>query len=513
LPDRREVLRRALAVAAAGFLSPGLSRAKSASRFSAPPFTLGVASGAPTASGFVIWTRLAPDPLSGGGLGPESHEVRWEVARDEKFARIVKRGTATAQASRAHALHVEVEGLEPARGYHYRFLAGGEASATGRTRTAPVAGKGDDRLRLALASCQHYEQGYYAAHRHIAAEFPDLVAFVGDYIYESSRKGGHVRDHHNAEPRTLAAYRDRYAQYKSDADLQAAHACAPWIVTWDDHEVDNDYANDRGEDLDPDFLARRAAAYQAFFEHLPLRPSVLRAGGEYRLYGTHAWGSLASLFVLDTRQYRDHQACPRPGRGGSNVVGAECDERTREGRSLLGGAQERWLATEFAASRSRWNLLVQQTLLAPAGQMTPKGLVHWTDGWEGYPAARARLLEALAKSGAANPVVLGGDVHTNYAADIPARPGDPASPVLAAEFCGTSISSRGSSAKLVAAVRDANPQIAYADSSRRGYVMVEAGRQRLEARFRVLEDVARPDSTISTAATFTVLAGRPGIAR
>jgi len=513
LPDRREILRRSLALAAAGFLAPAWSRAKSPARFSSHPFTLGVASGSPVDTGFVLWTRLAPEPLSGGGLGDESHEVRWEVAHDEKFARIVKRGTATADASRAHAVHIEVDGLEPGRWYHYRFLAGGESSATGRARTAPAAGKGDDSLRLALASCQHYEQGYFAAHRHLAAESPDLVAFVGDYIYESNRKTGTVRSHHNAEPKTLAAYRDRYAQYKTDPDLQAAHACAPWIVTWDDHEVDNDYANDRGEDLDPDFLVRRTAAYRAFFENMPVRPSVLRADGEYRLYGTHAWGALANLFVLDDRQYRDHQACPRPGRGGSAVVGPDCTEISRADRTLLGAAQERWLAGALAESKSRWNMIVQQTLFVPAGRPTSAGMLHWTDGWDGYPAARERLLEALAKSGATNPVVLGGDVHTNYVADVHARPGDPDSPVVAAEFCGTSITSQGGGRKLVESIREANPHIRFADGSKRGYILLDLGRDRLEARLRVLDAVTRKDADISTAASFTVLAGRPGIAK
>jgi alkaline phosphatase D len=512
LPDRRAFLRRAAAIAAAGFLAPGLARAQAAVRFRSYPFTLGVASGSPTATGLVLWTRLAPEPLAGGGLGAGSIEVRWEIAGDGKFSRIVRRGTAAADAARAHAVHVEVEGLDPGRWYHYRFIAGGEASPAGRARTAPRAGAGDDALRLALGSCQHYEQGLYVAHRHLAAESPDLVAFVGDYIYESSRRGAKVREHHNPEPKTLAGYRDRYAQYKTDADLQAAHACAPWIVTWDDHEVANDYANDRGQDLDPDFLARRAAGYRAFFEHLPVRPGALRADGEYRLYGTHAWGALANLFVLDDRQYRAHQACPRPGRGGSNVVGPTCEERTREGRTMLGEAQEKWLDGELSASKARWNFLVQQTLMAPAGRPGKSGMQFWTDGWDGYPRARARLLESLAKSGAANPVVLGGDLHANYVADIPARPDDPASPVLAAEFCGTSISSLGPDARTVAAIREANPHIRFADGSKRGYVLIDVDRDRLVGRLRVLDSVTRDDAAISTAAAFTVLAGRPGIA-
>ena len=509
---RRAFLRRAFAVAAAGFLAPGVVRAQVRAGIRAYPFTLGIASGAPTATGVVLWTRLAPEPLAGGGLGPGSIDVRWEIAHDERFSRIARRGTAIAQASRAHAVHVEVEGLDPARWYHYRFIAGGEASAVGRTRTAPSAGAGDERLRLALASCQHFEQGFFVAHRHLAADAPDLVAFVGDYIYESSWGREHVRKHRAGEPRSLAEYRDRYAQYKSDADLQAAHACAPWLLTWDDHEVDNDYANDRGHDLDPDFLARRAAAYRAYFEHQPLRPGVLRAGGEMRLYGEHAWGALANLFVLDDRQYRAHQACPRASRGGSNVVGPECTERTEEGRTMLGAAQERWLGDGLAASRSQWNLVVQQTLMAPAGRGDGKGVRHWTDGWDGYPRARERFLDALVASGAANPVVLGGDVHANYVANLHARPGDAASPVVAAEFCGTSISAQGPSARSVAALREANPHIRFADGSRRGYGLFDLRRDRLEARLRVVETVKLSNAAVSTAATFTVDAGRPGVA-
>lgn len=470
-----------------------------------------MASGSPTASGFVLWTRIAPQPLSGGGLGPEALEVRWEIAHDEKFSRIVKRGTALAEGSRAHAVHVEADGLEPARWYHYRFIVAGEASGVGNARTAPEAGRGDDRLRLALASCQHYEQGYYTAHRHLAADAPDLVAFVGDYIYERGRKAGRVREHHTGEPRTLQEYRDRYAQYKTDADLQAAHACAPWLFTWDDHEVANDYADDRSQDLDPAFLERRAAAYRACFEHQPLRPSALRAGGKMRIHGTHAWGALASLFVLDDRQYRAHQPCPRVSRGGSNLVGTWCRERAGEERTMLGEAQERWLDEGFAASKARWNLVVQQTLMAPAGTRSTRGPLHWTDGWDGYPRARARLLESLAKSGAANPVVLGGDVHAHYVANLHLRPEDPGSPVVAAEFCGTSITSPGPDAKRVAAILEANAHIRFGDGSRRGYALLDLGRERLEARLRVVKTVKRPDAGVETAATFTVAAGRPGL--
>jgi alkaline phosphatase D len=508
---RRSFLTRALALAAAGFTAPRSLTANAAPRFKAPPFSLGVASGSPTPDGVLLWTRIAPEPLGDGGAGDEAIAVRWEIAHDERFTRLARRGDATAEPGRAHAVHVEAMGLEPAREYYYRFIAGGEVSAVGRTRTAPAPGAEVKRLRLALASCQQYEQGWYVAHRHLAAEAPDLVAFVGDYIYESSWGRDHVRKHHTPEPLTLDDYRRRYAQYKTDPDLQSAHACAPWIVTWDDHEVDNDYADDRGEDLAPGFLARRAAAYQAFLEHLPIRPSALRPGGEVRIYGSHDWGSLASLHVLDDRQYRSYQACPKPGRGGSNTVGPDCEERLAPERTLLGAAQERWLGDALARSRARWSIVVQQTLMAPAGRDTARGRVHWTDGWDGYPAARERFLAAVSDSRASNPVVLGGDVHANYVCDLHRDPADPASPLVASEFCGTSITSQGFDQKRIDAIRAGNAHIHFADGTRRGYVLLDFGREAALAKLRVVETVKKPDAGIATLAAFAVEAGNPGI--
>ena len=510
-PRRRAFLERALALGAAAFTQPLAGCASTRVRFPAYPFSLGVASGSPRPDGVVLWTRLAPLPLQGGGMEPRPVEVRWEVAADESFARVVRRGAATAHPEAVHAVHVEVDGLEPAREYWYRFHAGGAASAAARTRTAPAPGRGDGRLRLALASCQQYEQGWYVAHRHLAAEAPDVVAFVGDYIYESSWGNAHVRHHATDEPHTLDEYRARYAQYKTDPDLQLAHACAPWIVTWDDHEVDNDYADDRSEDLDPRFLERRAAAYRAFLEHLPVRRSTLDPDGGYRMYGRHAWGSLAMLHVLDDRQYRSHEACPKPLRGGSNVVGPECRERLDASRTILGRQQEHWLEGSLAESRAAWNVIVQQTLMAPAGRPSARGLLHWTDGWDGYPAARERLLAALARHRVRNAVVLGGDVHANYVADLHLRPEDPASPVVAAEFCGTSITSQGLRADVVASIASANPHIRFAESTKRGYVMLDFTRSRADARLRVVGTVKERQSPVATRAAFAVEDGRPGV--
>ena len=511
---RRAFLTRAAALGAAAFLRPALASAIVRPRFKSYPFTLGVASGAPRPDGFVIWTRLAPEPLAGGGLGPEPIPVRWEVAHDDAFRRIAARGVAVANAQGAHSVHVEVEGLAPRRDYHYRFMAGDEVTAVGRACTAPAAEAGEPTLRLAFASCQQYEQGYYIAHRHLAREGVDLVAFVGDYIYESSWGRQHVRRHSSAAaPRTLAEYRDRYAQYKGDPDLQASHAAAPWIVTWDDHEVENDYADDRSETLDPDFLARRAAAYRAFIEHMPVRRSVLLENGGIRLYDRHAWGRLATLHVLDDRQYRSHQACARTNRGGSNVVGPECTARLDPALTLLGREQERWLDDGLAASKAKWNVLVQQTLFVPAGVQREAGRTHWTDGWDGYPAARERLLRSLSASRASNPVIIGGDVHATYVADVHAQPDDDASPIIASEFCGTSITSQGPGAKRVEGIASSNPHIRYANEKDRGYVVLDFGDEGLDMKLRAVETVKRPDASIATAATFHVAHGRPGPVR
>jgi alkaline phosphatase D len=505
MTSRRDFLLGSLAAPLAGCAKPV--------RFESYPFTLGVASGYPTTDGVALWTRLAPRPLEGGGMPPDAVAVRWEVADDPSFRRIARHGTAIAVAANAHAVHAEAEGLQPGREYWYRFIAGGEASPVGRTRTAPRPGEGDERLRLAVGSCQQYEQGFFVAHRHIAEDAPDLVAFVGDYIYESTWGNEHVRSHHIAEPHTLAQYRDRYAQYKLDPDLQKCHAAAPWIVTWDDHEVDNDYADDRSEDLDPRFLERRAAAYKAFYEHMPLRRSALLAGGGMRIYGSLDWGGLASFHILDNRQHRSHQACPRPLRGGSTMVREDCTRRLDPRLTMLGEAQEKWLDTSLASARAHWNFIVQQTLFAPAARRNAKQeLIHWTDGWEGYPAARERLLRSLIERRPSNPVFLGGDVHAAMAARIHADPANPESPVVASEIVATSITAQGF-ASMIDGIAKENPHIRYAESQVRGYALIELDRATLVGAHRGVETVKRADAKVSTVAAGTIDSGRPGIIR
>jgi alkaline phosphatase D len=510
-----EAARLAAATAGAGYVGAAPAAARDPY-----PFSLGVASGSPLPDSVILWTRILPDPLNAASTPAVALSVRWEVAEDEGFRRTVARGTATAVPALAHSVHVDAKGLQPGRWYWYRFMFGDAVSPVGRTRTAPAPGSMPSVLKLAVASCQHWEFGSYAAHRHIAAGAPDLVAFLGDYIYE----WGPFRLTHPDkvervnESFTLASYRARYAQYKSDPDLQAAHLAAPWIATWDDHEVVNDYAGMRDGRLAAEFALRRAAAYQAFYEHMPLRLPDPGRFDEVRLFQRFDWGRLARFHVLDDRQYRTPQACPRPGLGGSNVVNAlACAELRDPARTMLGREQEAWLAAGLVSSRARWNILAQQTLMAQstyAPMTVEDGGRFWTDGWDGYPLARRRLLESLVRSKAANPLVLGGDVHTFYAAELRAdfyRPVSDANPVIATEFCGTSVTSNSRpQAKTLEHVAR-NPHIRYGRSDKRGFMWLEVTPNGTNARFMGLDDVRDAKSGVQALASFRVADGRAGV--
>ena len=486
------------------------------------PFALGVASGEPTADGFVIWTRLAPDPLSPdpeapGGMAGEPVPVIWEVAADDAMRRIVRSGTAVATTEDAHALHVEVAGLDPGRWYWYRFRAGDAVSAIGRTRTAPAAGQPAGSLRLAAGSCANWQHGYYSAYRHIAADAPDLVLFLGDYIYEYIEKRfPPVRRHSDGiEATDLRTYRNRYAQYRTDPDLQAAHAAAPWLVTWDDHEVQNDYAGETTPDFaDPvAFRARRAAAYRAFWEHMPLRPVARPVGADMALHRTLPWGDLARLWLLDGRQHRSPLACRTPPFGGARILTDEaCPERRDPARSLLGHAQEAWLADTLAQSRARWSILGQDVVMGEFAQRGRGGVIgYWSDSWNGYPAARDRLMRALQGSGAGNPIVHSGDHHSFWTNNLRLESGNPRSPIVASEFVTTSIASTGPNYQTFAEVARNTPDVRYFESRRRGYLRVEIVPARLTADLRVVSDVLDPQATASTLTSFIVEDGRPGV--
>lgn len=524
--NRRAFLNHATRLAGLAALAANFPAAAQALN-SAYPFRLGVASGSPRPTGIVLWTRIAPEPLNPQGLAAPALAVQWEIAEDESFRRIAANGTTTALPELAHSVHVDVEGLRPDRWYWYRFMLGNAISPIGRTRTAPAADALPGSLRLAFASCQHWEFGEYAAHRHIAAASPDLIAFLGDYIYE----WGPYRQMHptpDLRSRTdecfdLSDYRRRYAQYKTDAHLQAAHHAAPWIVTWDDHEVANDYGNDRDERLDSNFLARRAAAYQAFYEHMPIRLPALPPGpnrfAHMRLYERYDWGQLARFHVLDTRQYRTQHACAKPGQGGSNSVGMNCGERLDASRTLLGRDQESWLSDGLNRSAAKWNILAQQTLMAQSSQvpiLKPSDGRFWTDGWDGYPAARRRLLDDIVKHRPANPVVISGDVHTFYAADLKRdfnQDASRANPVLATEFCGTSVTSSSRPQARTDQYVAQNPHIKFGRSDRRGFAMMDITPSKTMTRFQGLDDVSRADSGVTTLASFVVEDGKPGVVR
>jgi alkaline phosphatase D len=511
MPQRRQFLGALAALGMAGAV-PARAQLLSKPRFDANPFSLGVASGYPQPGSVALWTRLAPHPLApSGGLGPHSIPVRWEVAADEAMKKTVVSGTAYAGADWAHSVHVEAAGLEPARWYWYRFTAGDAQSPVGRTRTAPAGNV--ERLRIAVASCQHYEQGYFSAYRHLVADDPELVLHLGDYIYESSRARGTLRRHGTPEPHTLDDYRARHALYRLEPELQAAHAACPWILTWDDHDVENDYADDRSENADPRewFLARRAAAYKAWYEHMPMRRHTLPFGPAMTIYTRVALGNLAALHVLDDRQYRTPQACPPPGRGGSTVVdAAACGELADANRSMLGRAQEAWLSAGLAGSRTKWNILAQQTLMAQIDQQPGAGRKAWTDAWDGYPAARRRLLDGIHERKVANPVVVGGDVHSFYACDLKPDFDDPASPVVASEFTGTSITSESLSQTLIDSWRADNPHIRMAEGRYRGYLRLDVTPRQLRADMRAMENVEKKDAACSTLASWVVEDGRPG---
>jgi alkaline phosphatase D len=373
------------------------------------PFSLGVAAGEPSPDGFVLWTRLAPDPLSRdpampGGIPAAMGdiEIGYEIAAEPQMRTILRNGTVLAEAAYGHSVHLELAGLAPGRPYWYRFTSGGVQSRIGKAATAVAPGARLDNLRLGVVSCANYEWGYFSAYRHLADEQPDLVLFLGDYIYEKVMHGDTALRHHSdgVVATTLPLYRNRYAQYRLDADLQRLHAEIPALFTWDDHEVQNDYADDWSETFDhpADFLRRRAAAYQAFYEHMPVRPSRARPQGpDMRLYGRFAFGDLAEISMLDGRQYRSREACySPPDHGGGHVeTNRSCPERLEEGRSMLGATQEAWLYDGMRHATASWNIIGQDVLMAPFRQRQPAPehvFAYSTDRWDGYPANRARLL-------------------------------------------------------------------------------------------------------------------------
>ncbi|MBD2354912.1 alkaline phosphatase [Tolypothrix sp. FACHB-123] len=515
------IKRRNLIIGAGAFTGLAIAsqfshqRAIAKTKFSTNPFTLGVASGEPDDNSVVIWTRLAPEPLNGGGMPAMNVPVRWEVAIDRNMKRILSRGTVMARPELGHSVRVVVEGLSPDTWYWYRFSAGKEASPIGRTRTTPAMGRGryTNSLKFALASCQNYQQGYYTAYKYMAEDDLDLVVHVGDYIYEGGISTTGPRQHNSAEILTLADYRNRHALYKLDTNLQAAHAAFPWIVTWDDHEVENNYANFISEiDTEPDqdpavFLQRRAVAYQAYYEHMPLRPFSRPVGPDMQLYRRVNYGNLATFHVLDTRQYRTDQPC-------GDGTKERCPEVFDPQATILGQAQEDWLYKGLSRSKGQWNILAQQVPIAQRDTRLGEGQTFSMDKWDAYLADRDRLMNFFAERKPSNPVSLAGDVHSHWAMDLKADFNDPKSAIVGSEFVCSSISSGGDgNDNIPAYINDAdNPHIKFYNN-RRGYVRCTLTPTLWRSDYLAMSEVTTPSGTISTKASFIVENGRPGVQR
>lgn len=497
-------------------------------RWRADPFALGVASGEPEPDSVLLWTRLYPGmPVPGqsatdaeqaahfeeksGSSAFNASVASYEIYSDEALKQRVQQGEVRTDRERGWSVHARVTGLQPDRPYWYRFRSGDAVSPVGRTRTSPAPDADVRQLRLALASCQHYEQGHYAAHADMARRDLDLVLFVGDYIYESSNPKYLIRPHTGKVPKTLAEYRERHALYKLDADLRACHAAHPWVCTWDDHEVVNDYANDQDPAYtDPQqFLLRRAAAYRAYFEHMPVWPGG-PGGAHQRIHRHRTWGRLADLWTLDCRQYRSPQPCRDPLKGGGRVV-VNCETAGDAAQSMLGAAQEAWIRDGLAQSRRTWRLLAQSTQISSTGIDTPVGRSIYTDGWDGYAAARTRLLSAVAETGPRNVLTLGGDVHQHVAANLRVCPNDDSSPVVAGEFVTTSITSRGMSSAALDRIRASNPDIAHARSDERGYVRVDVTPSAITGIFLSTPFPAQSGATLGVQATYRVRHGQAGV--
>lgn len=508
--SRRRFLTTTSLAAAAVWSMRAEGRVLTSPSFVADPFALGIASGDPTPDGVVLWTRLAPRPLDAdGGMPPAAVDVAWEIADDEAFTKGVRRGKVTATPDWAHAVHVEVAGLEPARWYFYRFHSGDARSPVGRTRTTPAIGTMPDRLAFAFASCQNWEEGLYTAYGQMARDNPDLILHLGDYIYEYPAREMKVRRHDGAPTDSLAGFRARHALYKTDALLQAAHATCPWLVTWDDHEVDDNYAASvphHAGATPESLLERRTWAYRAYWEHMPLRRASLPDGPDMRLYRRSSWGAMAEFFVLDTRQYRTDQPC-------GDGLKAPCGEEMRDDATLTGAEQEAWLLDGFRESKARWNVLAQQVMMARIDRTPGAAEAYSMDQWPGYEQQRRRILRTFAERPEANGLVLTGDIHSHWANDLTIDFDGGPPRTVGAELVGTSISSGGNGTATPAgldAILAENPCLKF-HSQQRGYVRCRMTADAIDADYEVVDFVDKPGGTVSTAARFRIENGRPGL--
>jgi len=487
------------------------------------PFSLGVASGEPWPDSVVLWTRLVRDVLApDGGMGTSPIEVAWEVARDERMNEVVRSGVTLAMPDVAHSVHLEIKGLEPARWYWYRFRAGSVQSPIGRTRTAPAPGATLSTLSFAAACCQHWMYGNWAAYRRMVEDKIDFILHLGDYIYEAPSSSPAavkqiVRDVPFDVPKTLGDYRRVHAHYKTDPAIQAAHGAFPWVMTWDDHEVENDYTSStsQGRLERAALLQQRAAAYQAYWEHMPLRLAQRPLGPDALMYRRFAFGDLIDLIMLDERQYRSALPCPppapRPDRS-RRVAIDDCPDAFDPKRTMLGQDQEQWLAKCLSEpARSRWSMIGQQMLFAPHLSKLESKLAIRTDGWDGYAAPHQRMLDMIAARPQRDTLVVGGDIHAFIASDVPAKRNDLGSQAIAAHVVIGPVSSRLGDHASLEASRPENPHIKFADARRHGYTRCTVTRDRTLFEFRAVDDVKDANSGIATIAAFETEWGKAGI--
>lgn len=474
------------------------------------PFTLGIASGSPRENSVILWTRLAPDPLRGGGMPAGDVPVRLLVFADDGGRKQIRDLQVTAVAADAHAVHVRLDGLDPGRDYWYRFVAGDFETVLGRTRTSD---RRADRARLALASCQSWQSGFFAAYADMAAWAPDCVIHVGDYIYEGGEgqlgprtvtAAGEtltfntVRLHNGPEIVSLWDYRNRHALYKTDPSLQAAHAASPWIVAMDDHEIDNNWASDTPQDpwaqTPLEWRVRRIAALKAYYEHMPIAKPPLIDGlsSSLEMHGLYRFGP-AQVHLLDTRQYRSDQVCGEgfPGQ-------APCPDADRADRTMLGAAQERWLFDALRQSDAAFNVLASQTWITPYRyNRAPEPAAVNFDAWDGYGPARRRLFDVLA-DGVANPVAVTGDWHCAAASTLHVDPFDARSRRIGHEFSGTSISSDCPWSGAMERARSDNPHVRYHNGRKRGYCRFDIDARTWSTSFRTIADPLNPASAVTT---------------
>ncbi|MET0248977.1 MAG: alkaline phosphatase D family protein [Sphingobium sp.] len=483
--------------------------------FAAYPFSLGVTSGDPAPDGFVIWTKLAPQPLEPhGGMPMTPIPVKWEVAADERFASIVASGEATAWPDLGHSVHVEVAGLQPDRPYWYRFILGADRSMRGRARTLPLPSASPANLKFAVAGCQNYEHGYFTAFRHLARE--DNLAFIyhyGDFIYEYTQRGAgydedglpvaQVRQHIGQDCHDLTDFRLRYAQYLSDYDLQAARAQHTWFPTFDDHEVQNNWTGDKNwKGVPPQvFRFRRQAGMQAWYEYMPVRAAMMpRDGLINNAWREARFGTLASIDFLDTRSFRSDQPCD----DGFKPYCPGIDDAKSQ---VISANQESWLTRNLTRGQTKWNCVAQQVMMMSLDRRRradePEKIYN-IDTWAAYTAQRSRLLGRM--GGLDNVVVLTGDEHQNFASILTDR-----DKPVAVEFVATSISSGGDGSDLRAGsdtIFRNNPELKFLNDQR-GYLVCDVTPDAWTTHVRVMDQVSAPGGAIRTRASLTVPRGSP----